>query len=1144
MKYTDNHLVFSPSDLVRYSESNYASWMDRYNLENPGELEPDQVSEEQQLVINRGFDHEAAFLAELKEGGRDVLEVENNKVAEQTTLEAISGKVEVIFQACLSNGKFRGYADFLVYDPESELYEVWDTKLAGKAKASYLVQLCCYADILECLTGRRPQKLSVVLGNGEQKHFFTSEYYPYYQRLRDSFLQFMEGFDLGNPPVPIARRDHGRWNSHAEAKLKELDHLSQVAGIRQSQVARLEAAGIQTLAGLASTDVPTVEYLQDHAFKALKEQAYLQLLTCEKRGAQGGDAKAEYRPIYPTPGEPPRGLEVLPPADDKDAFFDFEGFPLVEGGLEYLIGATVKDGDGFQFLDWWAHDAGQEKVLAIEFIRWAHARWKSSPGMHLYHYANYEVAALQKLTSRYGVMEAELDDLLRNKVFVDLYKVVKEGVRVGEPSYSIKYIEKLYRQARGNEVATAAQSIVEYARWMESGEPQDWKGSGILKGIRDYNEDDCVSTAQLVGWLRQVQGDAGIGYVPPPTPEEQAAKKPTSNRVAKVVDELDPEAVMAAVGERLGNPAYEGFPVSTLHSLLEYYRREMRPQWWQFFERLSLKPDELKDDLECLGDIEMDPQRDPEPIKRSMAFHYQFDSNQDTKINADSQCVLLENSWVRLKPESIEPGSGKLTLKISNARLEEVFEGALPQRTSLVPHPFSNHAALRKSILESVHQWVGGGRLPGAIHALLTRTSPLQRPACRKKLENVEGPLQKATLVAKEMDGEVLAIQGPPGTGKTYTAANMVRELVGQGLKVGICATSHKAIANLLAAIGEQEAMGVNVVYSTSRNDLELEIPNISVTTEKSDLAPSLLRKCASEEAGNPTLVLAGTAWSFAHPAAEGCLDYLFIEEAGQFSLANAVAVGRATRNMVLLGDQMQLPQPAMGQHPERSGESALGYFLDNAKTVPPELGIFLPESRRMSPKLCSLVSDMVYEGRLLPHESTDGRRVIPVGDARFVEGGEGVLFSPVQHEGNTQFSMEEVERVKALVDELLASKVSQGPKEKPLEPKDIVVITPYNLQVRKLKEALPEDIRVGTVDKFQGQEAEVSILSLAASYGEYGSRGLAFLLQVNRVNVALSRARCLSIVVGDPRIAESPATNIQDMHRLSFLCRAMDPSS
>jgi uncharacterized protein len=276
----------------------------------------------------------------------------------------------------------------------------------------------------------------------------------------------------------------------------------------------------------------------------------------------------------------------------------------------------------------------------------------------------------------------------------------------------------------------------------------------------------------------------------------------------------------------------------------------------------------------------------------------------------------------------------------------------------------------------------------------------------------------------------------------------------------------------------------------------------------------------------------------FGRPEWRGTLDYLFVDEAGQVSLANLVAMARSARNLVLLGDQMQLSQPTQGTHPGESGLSLLDYYLQGKPTIPDDLGLFLGETRRLHPALCEFISDAVYEGRLRAIPETAARTIVVPDGAALVRRAAGLVFLPVEHDGNAQASDEEVEAIRRVVAAVAGRAFTDPERPRKLAIEDLLFVAPYNMQVRRLRAALADGARVGSVDKFQGQEAPVVVLSMCASPGEFGPRGSAFLLDIHRVNVAISRAQSLAIVVGDPRLAHAPAGSIDEMRRLNLLCR------
>src|SRR5665213_46017 len=976
--------------------------------------------------------------------------------------------------------------------------------------------------MLEKIQGVLPPKVRVALGSGDMPEYATGDFFHYYRQLKEAFLQMMDKFDPAQPPEPDPRADHGRWGSHAQRWLEEHDHLVLVANINTSQIKKLNQAGISTVAGLAAIGKKKIPRLSDEIYGKLVEQARLQVETRELRKTDP-DCPPSFRILEPGESNLRRGLALLPPPCPADVFFDMEGFPLADNGLEYLFGASIRGlGGKPEFLDWWAHDEVEEKAAFEGFIDWAHARWKENPSLHIYHYAAYEVSAIRRLMGRHGTREDKVDELLRNEVFVDLYQVVRQGLRVGEPSYSIKSIERLYRGKRSGDVATAGQSIVYYANWIESGEPRQWEKSPILCKIRDYNRDDCESTVQLYDWLHQHQESERIAYVPPVRPEikeEEAEVAAARQERADLIAALEKKAA----SER--DPELKRLHSFFLH-ILEFHRREAKPMWWRVFTRMVAESDELIEDLDCIGAAKLLPEMTRQE-KQSIVSTYSFDPNQDTKIQAEDRVYATPNSAATFSVVKLDD-EGLVEVKISAKKLNEAFGGAAPAATNFVPGDSVPTGNLRSAIQQVAQQWVNSGTMREALGNFLRREPPRIRgganPLLRAQGEDIAATAVRCGL---NMQESTLCLQGPPGTGKTATAASMILALLAAGHNVGITSNSHKAIENLLRACAKKG--GARFAALKAGGDAMADCPGVAMTENSK----------AHDEFS--TGLIGGTAWLFSRPEWVGQLDYLFIDEAGQVSLGNLVAISRSARNLVLLGDQMQLEQPVQGSHPGETGQSVLNYYMQDHATIPATLGLFLPVTYRLPPGICQFVSEMVYEGRLQHAPATANRRIASKGKAG---GGitqeSGLAFLPVCHEGNVQESPEEADAIRTTVDQLLKmTKIDEkGLPAGPVMPGDIMVVAPYNMQVRLLRRQLPAGIRIASVDKFQGQEAEVVIVSMCSSFGEYGSRGLAFILDQNRLNVAISRARALAIVVGDPRITTSGAGSIPEMRRLNLYCR------
>ncbi len=1128
-------IIYSPSDLIRYLASPFASWLDRYELENRGAIKPDEQTEEEKLLSRTGDEHEQSVLKRYKAAGTGLIEIpkDQNKfdAAHAATLEAINKKAPIIYQAALRDGDFAGYADFLKLDASGK-YQAWDTKLALSPKPYYPIQLCCYSEMLAAATGQgMPDRIGVILGDGTEIEFRVEDFIHYYRHIKESFLAMQAAFSgkMDDCPEPLPRADHGRWTSYAEKFFLDKDHLVQVANITVGQIKKLKTAGIVTMTTLAAASGKSVHKLDAGTLEKLVSQAGLQCQTRDDRKSNP-DAKPRYKILpHQGPNGEPVGLTTLPPADSADVFFDMEGYPLIPGGLEYLFGTWARNETigQLEFRDWWAHDRVEEKIALEGFIDWVYARWKKNPAMHIYHYAAYEVSAVRRLSTRHDTRQDEVDDLLRNNVFIDLYQIVRHAVRIGEDSYSIKSIEALYRPKRRTDVTTASGSIVQYANWMATKQPRDWQSSSILKGIRDYNEDDCKSNAELCEWLRNLAKEQGISYVDRHSADAPAPPKPADPEIAK---RQELSAKLRANGD----------PISVvLADLVDFHRRELKPMWWKMFDRADASAEELRDDSGCIEGLKA--VGDCVAEKKSFLQKYTFDPSQECKLGTDDRIMFTHNLDASFAIASIDLDAGEVSLKIGKKGLEDKCQGKFPSNGSILKNEYVNPGEIPDALFDIASQQLTNDLHPPVKSLLerLTPANPLQVDG--------ESTVDAALRIIGLMNGGCLVIQGPPGTGKTYTASCMIDTLLAAGKKVGVTSNSHKAVVNLLKACGDaarqngRKLAGLKVGDEPDK-DLHSANPDLRYVKDTGAAHP--------EYSGG---IIAGTAWLFSRPEWKNQLDFLFIDEAGQVSLANAVATARSARNLVLLGDQMQLEQPVQGAHPGDAGLSALHYALKDTEkskedmpvfhsVVPPDRGLFLGESWRMHPNVCRFISESIYEGRLgsIP-ECANQKIDVPANGSAYVKIESGIVFSGVEHDGDVQRSDEEVERVKAIYNELFNRPFTdKNGKIKPLELSDFLFIAPYNAQVRALRAALPKGARVGSVDKFQGQEAAVCILSLCSSYGEYGSRGLKFILDRSRINVAISRAKCLAVVVGDPRIANSAAGSIDEMMLLNLFCKIL----
>jgi predicted RecB family nuclease len=375
----NNRLVFSPSDLTVYIDSPFDSWMDRHDKEFPGEFVADETDANTKILQTHGDKHEKAFLQALKDRALDVFEITGyGDQSQQETRAEIQRGHEVIFQAVLAKDEFAGKSDFLFrVNGASNLgdyhYEAWDTKLAKKAKPYFAMQLCCYSEMLEHIQGRLPEFFRVVLGDLTEKEFRTEDFINYYRHLKQSFLSFQRDFCKDNQPLDCTAGTFSPWKSVSEQILEERDDLSRVAGMRKLQRSRLKSVGISTLTELSKTSETSIGKIKPEILERLKKQAQLQIQTV-------ATGKTAFEPLPHVKG---KGFALLPPASAADVFFDMEGYPHVDEGLEYLFGAVLRGAAGPEFKDWWAHDRREEQVAFESFVDWVYARWLATPSTHI-----------------------------------------------------------------------------------------------------------------------------------------------------------------------------------------------------------------------------------------------------------------------------------------------------------------------------------------------------------------------------------------------------------------------------------------------------------------------------------------------------------------------------------------------------------------------------------------------------------------------------------------------------------------------------------------------------------------------------------------------------------------------------------------
>ncbi|MCQ1956997.1 TM0106 family RecB-like putative nuclease [Arthrobacter sp. zg-Y826] len=1141
-------LIFSASDLVSAAECEYQVLRkldERLGLRERANFETDalmaqaaKLGDAHELrVLNQFYEQFGKWNPQTSSG---VYEVDVASEVDRSTLEAkhkesiaaLRSGANVVFQASFFDGSFHGRSDFLVRDGNE--YAVFDTKLARHAKTTALLQLAAYADQL-LKAGITPSPTAtLILGTGERTSHRVADILPVFRERRNRFIELTAQHRAEGKPATF---DDSPFTScgrcdYCQEEVEQNRDVLLVGGMSTVRRKKLMAAGIHTIDQLAALpDSQAVGPLR----KQLRDQAQLQLGLGEKDGSVSyAKNDTEQQLSYRVVDE--RMLARIPAADPGDIFFDFEGDPLWQDpqsgswGLEYLFGVVEKSSDAAgnpPFKPFWAHSRSEERQAFTDFLTYVAERRRQYPGMHVYHYANYEKAALRRLSLTHVIGEDMVDQLLRDNVLIDLYDVVRHSLLISEKSYSIKKLEPLYMgtNLRAGDVTDAGASVVAYAQYREAlDEGNTSLASGILSSIADYNEYDCLSTLELRDWLLKLAADRGIAPAPawdrqeareaePPSPEEQRLLDHVSRSGDGQMDSADDQAI-AMIAAATG-----------------YHRREDKQFWWGHFDRLKQPVSEwsgsrdnfIVESVEGVTSWEKPTPRSSLARELTLTGTLAEGSSLSAGTGAKDLFCMYEAplpEHLRLTDDGANLRSGHFqgTIKemasdgerIVITLSERLPKGADPffeRPIAVTPGNPIDTRNIRKALKELAEST--GKALPGMLQHpgvdLLRRAAPRLCGTATLPAVVDHDYVGAITAAVRALDNSYLAVQGPPGTGKTHVGSHVIKKLVvDYKWKVGVVAQSHAVVDNMLSAAIQKAGLPPELVAKkTGRSDVPWD----------SRTDPALSKLLASEDG----CLIGGTAWTMTGSlVAEGALDLLVIDEAGQFSLANMLAVSRAAKRLLLLGDPQQLPQVSQGTHPEPVDVSALGWLSVGHATLPAEFGYFLADSWRMHPDLCRAVSMLAYDGKLDSTAKAAARHLADLPS--------GVETVPVLHQGNSTSSVEEAHEVLAQIRRHIGAMWTDGADTpRPLEQTDILVVAAYNAQVNLIRTVLDAAgqtaVRVGTVDKFQGQEAAVVIVSMACSAPAEAPRGMGFLLNRNRINVAVSRGQWRAVIIRSPEL-------------------------
>jgi predicted RecB family nuclease len=1097
----------------------------------PGFSSPDL-----RVIQELGLRHEAAYLASLTERGFSIADLRgfrNDETAAAETRARMEAGVDVIAQGTLAVGRWFGRPDVLRKVPLPSAfgdwsYEVYDCKLARETKATTILQLALYSELLATVQGQAPEFMYVVppaIDFAEEAHRIA-DYAAYFRHVKARLEKSCDRGEAGPTyPEPCAHCDVCRWYKGCDSTRRADDHLSLVAGISRLQRNQFVAWDAARVASLAVFPIPLKQkplHGSRESHERGREQARVQV-----------DGRVQSKAVHELLAVAENtGFCRLPAPSPEDMFVDLEGDPFVGScGQEYLFGFVAgAQGQDLTYEKRWALTFEQEKLgfewLVDEMIR----RWKADPTMHVYHFGSYETAAFKRLMGAYATREDEIDRMLRAKIFVDLHTIFKQAVRASVEEYSLKALESLTQFARRTPLteSRAAMRYVEHG--LELGRTENVPDEFKLS-LEGYNSEDCYSTAALREWLegeRRKLVDGGQ-VIPRPEVGDGAPSEELDERQKKVA------ALVAQLTADIPfDPADRTDEQSArwmLAQLLDWHRRENKASWWEGYRLADLDDEDLMEERAGLAGLRFMKRISAErgiPIDR-----YAFEK-QETEVRAGKE-LYRENQKFG---EVVAVDVLKRTIDIKKTRkAAETHPPALYVWDR--PMNVNNHA---DSLLE-LGEWVRDNRLSTGIDApgqfRSARDLLLRKPPRLLRGETLAGklgeePKDTASRIACALDESVFAIQGPPGAGKTYTGARMICELVKRGKKIGITALSHKVIRKLLDevvdAAEEEKPQGLRCLQRIKDED-PCDDGDVAITTDNDAPLSALISGAAN--------VVGGTSWLWTRPEYSDAVDVLFIDEAGQMALADVVAVSRAAKNVVLIGDPQQLDRPLKGSHPPGAESSALQHLLGDHQTIPDSMGLLLPETWRLHPSICTFTSDLFYEGRLNARVFNRNREIS--GHPWF--NGAGLWFVPVDHQANRNSSAEEIEVIARIVESLLRPEVkwSYGKgNERRLTAEDILIVAPFNAQVADLTARMP-GVPIGTVDKFQGQEAPVVIYSLTTSSPEDAPRGMEFLYSLNRLNVATSRAMSNVILVGSPRLFEPECRNPRQMKLANALCRYLE---
>jgi predicted RecB family nuclease len=1100
----------------------------------------------------------------------------------------------IIIQGCLMNKEktMMGLTDILVKIPYDNdrgyIYEVKDVKRSNTPKSKFVLQICAYSDLLEDIQGVKPRFGDILLGNNSNEKFEVEDFYSYYSDLKQKFNEFQK-----EKNVKASAKDKSlKYKELALNELNKEDSIESITNISNDEIVLLREHKIYTKKELIEKDL---SFFTPATADRLKKQASLtntyEVLTQfeDESGNLNNLDRLKETDIYIDV----KYTETL----DRDGFICFYNILHKKDGK--LINKTFEAGTKrdeesafIRFMMYMSNIIKKDEDDVTEFG-------------NIYYFTPKIYSLLIQTASQYNKYIGLINRLYKRDKILSLREFLINSVAINIPDYSYELISEALGFNIPNLDIGFETTLVSLKHNIKSSYDFDNKDE-VTDKLQSLSEAKMMFLYKLHNWLITLQEEENIKYIPfeerPDNIEfikeleekklerqiakeeqlikDQQEEKFLQDNLKKIEEIIDPsnekdikkldkakeklvkfkEKVKKKKEKQLEEEDIDRF----VNDNIQKYRFDTKKhadlslneklmtlvfQLVRFFDlekemkildtqelKLGMKSQRIKS-LRCLNDIVL-IKKEEVSTARSEKINLTYSmKKEDTKIQEGDTVNFFLPTLVNGKV--IKMDDNEITIQISKLKSEFITS-----KTSV--SIYENNPDLSKHLTNRLKGYIVNVDiektylgLPKPFYEILSKSLPDLKNHKGDLYDNEIGTefLEIIKRRVSDLNESYLIIQGPPGTGKSYTSSQIIKQLVQDNpdIKIAISSNSHKAIDGLLISVAKELKGKIPLYKKLSSGNLSEEMLELGI--ENSGKA-----KTKREKKLQSSYITAGTVYAM---MGEDPVDYLFIDEAGQVSLANLFIMSLIAKNIIIIGDQQQLEQPIQAEHAGDSGKSILEYCLDHTPIVPKDKGFFLPISRRMRKDLCKVVSKYFYQNQLYSIEEAGEVNPKLLGpdenlinvelnvQGEICTKNKGVQFIPVNHQNNPQYSLEEVEKVSEIVDNLLTKTLTIKGETRKIIKDDIIIVSPYNLHVSKLKAKLGEDFKVGSVDLFQGQEAPIVIYSLGAS--EVSSRGIAFILNTNRFNVALSRGKALALVVGSEELLSVSTESIEELRLLNM---------